>query len=80
MNRKIYAVSRVVAVAGVVIALIIGLAGGYFLTSALAPPTITIEKTVTAVQATVTTTALRTVTTTVGTPVAPKRDYHRCYR
>lgn len=73
MNRKIYAVSRVVAVAGVVIALIIGLAGGYFLTSALAPPTITIEKTVTAVQATVTTTALRTVTTTVGTPVAPKR-------
>jgi peptide/nickel transport system substrate-binding protein len=76
MSRRIYAVSRVVAVAGVIIALIIGLAGGYFLASALAPPappTITVEKTVTAAQATVTTTAVRTVTTTVGTAIAPKR-------
>ena len=53
MSRRIYAVSRVVAVAGVIIALIIGLAAGYFLASTLAPPTpilstITVEKTVTA--------------------------------
>jgi len=76
MSRRTYAVSRVVAVVGVIIALIIGLAGGYFLASAFAPPTlptITVEKTVTAAQVTITTTAVRTITTTVGTAVAPER-------
>ncbi|MEM0275433.1 MAG: ABC transporter substrate-binding protein, partial [Nitrososphaerota archaeon] len=70
MYKSFHGVGKIVAIVSIIIALIIGLIAGYFVSLSLAPPSLS---TVTVAQATVTTTSVKTITVTSTVGVAPER-------